>query len=766
MAKKSLVVVESPTKVKTIQKFLDKNFIVKPTMGHVKDLPKSKLGIDITNGFKPQYVRIKSRMKILSELKKVVKDCSRLYLATDPDREGEAIGWHVANELSMSEKDVYRVLFNEITEKAVKEAFKSPGRLDINKTNSQQARRILDRLVGYQISPLLWQKVKRGLSAGRVQSVATRFICDREDIINNFIKKEYWTIAAKLEGKYPPSFDAYLKERNSEKISLNSKDNVDDILNYLEGKEFFVDSIEKSEKKRYPMPPFITSTLQQEAARKLHFTAKKTMLIAQQLYEGIEIKDGSVALITYMRTDSVRVSMDSQKEARSYILNKYGEKNIPSSPPIYKSKKTAQEAHEAIRPTSISIEPGSIKEYLSRDQMALYKLIWERFLASQMNPAIFDFTAVIIKAGECSFRATGSIIKFRGFMTVYQEVLELTENENGNGNDEKKEDKERMLPHLEIGEKLKLIEFLPQQHFTQPPPRYTEATLIKDLEEKGIGRPSTYATILSTIQERGYVKKEKGYLFPTELGNLINGMLVKGFPDIVDIQFTAQMEDSLDSIEEGNENWVAVIENFYEKFLEDLKRAEQEMKNLKKEGEPTDITCDICGAPMVMKWGRYGKFLACSAFPNCKNTKPINNSEKEGGKEILTEEICEKCGKNMVLKEGRFGKFYSCPDYPQCKYTKPYTTSFICPEKDCSGNLVERKSKKNRIYYSCSNYPQCKYILWDKPLEEPCPSCHAPFLIVKMSKSGQKHIKCINKSCKYSRKEEERIQHTGNIGGL
>lgn len=740
---KSLVVVESPAKAKTINKFLGKGFVVKASVGHVKDLPRKELGVDIEKNFRPKYVTIQGKGKILLEIKKAAKEAEAVYLGQDPDREGEAIAWHIAEELNGNKNKIFRVLFNEITQKAVLESIKNPGRIDQNKVEAQQARRIMDRLVGYLISPILWKKVKRGLSAGRVQSVAVRLVVDREREIKAFVPQEYWSLTAHLQGKKPPPFLARLREEDGKKVELKNKEEADRVLKALEGETFTVKALERKEKKRYPVPPFTTSTLQQEAVRKLRFPAKKTMLIAQQLYEGLDIgPEGTLGLITYMRTDSVRVAKEAQEEAKKYINKKFGEDYIPPKPPVYKSRRGAQEAHEAIRPTSVMREPEKIKDFLTKDQLNLYRLIWNRFVASQMNPAILDQTSVDIKAGKFTFRATGATLKFPGFTVLYTE-----------GVDEDIKEDERPIPDLKIGEALDLIKLEPKQHFTQPPPRYTEATLVKELEEKGIGRPSTYAVILSTIQERDYVKKVDGKFHPTELGLLVNDLLVENFPDLLDLQFTARMEEELDRIEEGRLRWLHVLRDFYGSFQTDLEKAQKGMKDVKAKGIPTatDIFCEKCGKKMVIKWGRNGKFLACSGFPACKNTMPLK--DEEGGPVTqVSEEKCERCGSPMVVKTSRYGKFLACSRYPECKTTKPLSTGVRCPEKGCIGTIIERRTKRGKIFYSCSQYPRCKFAVWDRPVSRKCPQCGTAFLVERKEK-----ILCIKKGCGYKEEKESSL---------
>jgi len=735
VAKRSLVVVESPTKVKTIQKYLDSKYLVKASMGHVRDLPKSKLGVDEKKSFKPEYKVLPAKKKVLDELKKAASRAEALYIATDPDREGEAIGWHLAQELGLPKSKIYRILFNEITERAVRTAFQQPGKIDTNKVNAQQARRVLDRLVGYKLSPLLWEKVRRGLSAGRVQSVAVRLITERERQILAFVPVEYWSLHARLRGQVPPEFTASLKERQGRKAELATEADTMAVMTALHGQAWTVKAVTRGERRRNPAAPFITSTLQQEAGRKLHFTAKKTMMLAQQLYEGIALGDeGEVGLITYMRTDAVRISPEAQAEARAWVTERLGRDYLPENPPTYRAKKNAQEAHEAIRPTAVVREPKAIARFLRPDQLALYRLIWERFLASQMLPAVYDTVAADIVAGDCLFRAQGSTLKFQGFMAVYVESREESEAVPEDEN-------ESIVPPLEIGEVLKLLGLDPKQHFTQPPPRFTEASLIKTLEEQGIGRPSTYAQILSTIQDRGYVHRERGTLFPTELGMQVNDLLVPHFPEVMDVEFTAQLEESLDKIEEGDADWVDTVGAFYKQFSRDLKSAGKTMDNIKV-GLETGEACPDCGKPLVKKFGRFGSFLACSAYPECKYTKDLSGGREKPADEP-TDEVCPTCSKPMVIKHGRFGKFIACSGYPECKTTKPLTLGIACPEAGCDGQLVERRTRRGKTFFSCTNYPNCKFALWTRPLREPCPKCGAPFITERIGRGGKITRSCI-----------------------
>jgi DNA topoisomerase-1 len=743
--KRSLVVVESPTKVKTIQKYLDSKFVVKASMGHVRDLPKSQLGVDPKKGFKPKYVVSPTKKKVLDDLKKAAEKADALYVATDPDREGEAIGWHLAEELDIAKKNVYRITFNEITERAVKAAFTNPGKIDLKKVDAQQARRVLDRLVGYSLSPLLWEKVQRGLSAGRVQSVAVRLIVDREREIQAFVPVEYWSLHARLSGARPPEFVATLKEVAGEKASLGNEDVTRALMASLDGARFLVKSVTRGERRRNPAPPFITSTMQQEAGRKLGFTAKKTMTIAQQLYEGIDLgAEGPEGLITYMRTDSVRVAVEAQAAARGWVIARIGTEYVPETPPAYRSRGSAQEAHEAIRPSEVRHEPRNIARFLTKDQLALYRLIWERFLASQMTPAVYDTVSADIEAGRCLFRAQGATLKFKGFTAVYEESRE-------DDVAQAEQEPEGVVPPLDEGEVLALLGLDPKQHFTQPPPRYTEASLIKALEELGIGRPSTYASILGTIiNDRGYVHRERRTLSPTELGMAVTDKLIPYFQDIMNVEFTAQMEDNLDKIEEGERKWVDTVKEFYEPFKRDLARAKREMRS-EKVGEPTGETCPECGSELLEKRGRFGKFLACSAYPDCRYTRNLDGTGR--AEDEPANETCPTCGRPMVIKHGRFGKFIACSGYPECKTTKPVTLGIACPEPGCTGQLVERRSRRGRVFFGCSAYPTCKFVVWRRPVPEPCPKCEAPF-ITERSVRGRLVRSCARQECDFEREVE------------
>jgi len=694
--KTSLVIVESPAKVKTIKKFLSSGYKVEASMGHIRDLPKSQMGIDIEKDFQPKYITIRGKGEITEKLRKEAKNCDRVYLATDPDREGEAISWHLANILNLDLENVTRIEFNEITKTAVTNAMKNPRKLNFNVIDAQQARRVLDRLVGYKISPLLWKKVKKGLSAGRVQSVAVRLICDRENEIRAFVPKEYWSLIAKLnEPDSKKNFDAKFYGMENQKLEISDEKQMNKILEELKGAKYSVKKIKKGEKRRNAPAPFITSTLQQEAYKKLGFTTKKTMMVAQQLYEGVDIKgEGTLGLVTYIRTDSTRVSDEAKNDAARYITEKYGKNYLGGEVKQGKQGKKVQDAHEAIRPSSIYREPDQVRDSLEKDQYKLYKLIWERFVASQMQAAVFDTVTVDIEANSYIFKAYGSIVRFPGFMSIYKE-----------DNDDKEEEGEVTLPNLSEGQLLKLKKLDHKQHFTEPPLRYTEATLVKTLEEKGIGRPSTYAPIISTILARGYVVREKKFLIPTDLGEKITGIMLEFFSDIVDVEFTANMENKLDQVEEGEKDWVQVIREFYQPFEKTLISAEEKVGKIEIQDEVSDVICELCGRNMVYKQGRFGKFLACPGFPQCRNTKAIVES-----------------------------------------------TGIGCPK--CSGELIVRKTKKGRKFYGCNRYPECDFVSWDEPVKEKCPECDS-LMVKKFTKKGIEY-KCINEACGYMKKEEDK----------
>ncbi len=750
---KALVIVESPAKASTLKQYLGKGYNVMATVGHIKNLPKSKLGVDLENGYKPEFVTIKGKGPVLKSLKAAAKKADEIYLAPDPDREGEAIAHHIAEETSKGKK-IYRVLFNEITKKAVKDAMKNRGEINQNRVNAQMARRVLDRLMGYKLSPLLWEKVRKGLSAGRVQSVALRLVVEREKEILAFEPVEYWSLVAQVEGKTPPPFEAKLLHHHGKKIEVGSEEQSAEIAEVIKSADLAISKIEKKNRKRNPSAPFITSTLQQEASRKLRYSARRTMGIAQKLYEGMDVGEGDpVGLITYMRTDSTRVSAEALSSVRDLINEKYGAKYLPKDPNFYKKKKAAQDAHEAIRPTSAMRTPDSIRSKLTKDEMALYELIWKRFVSSQMTPAQMDITAVDIKAEDYTLRATGSILKFDGFLKVYEETSDQP-------NTNAQADGDKLLPaNLAQGDKLKLLDLEQKQHFTQPPPRFTEAMLIKELEEKGIGRPSTYAGIMETIQEREYCATEERRLTPTEMGVLVTELLVENFPDIVNVEFTAKMEGDLDLVEEGAKEWTSALDDFYKPFEKDLEKAKTNMRNVKSEAEKTDHKCDKCGKEMVIKFGRFGKFLACSGYPECKNTMKLEKDgtvaeKQEAPPDEPTDHICEKCGSPMVIKTGRFGRFIACSKYPECKTTKQISTGIKCPNKECEGELVKRRTKRGRIFYGCDKYPKCEFTTWAEPHDEPCPQCEYTFLTIKALKSGT-FMACANKECNYKKEMVE-----------
>ena len=809
---KSLVVVESPAKAKTINKYLGRNYKVIASMGHVRDLPKSKLGVDIEEGFEPSYEVIASRKKVLKELKDAAKDAETIFVATDPDREGEAIGWHLAEELGRANlKKIRRLMFNEITKKGVLSALDHPTDINKQMVDAQQARRVLDRLVGYKISPLLWDKVRRGLSAGRVQSVALKLVCDREAEIDRFVSEEYWNIAARLAAGQPPEFETKLLKRDGAAVKIGNKEEADAVLADLRRSVWTVSSVTTKERKKGAVPPFITSKLQQAS----RFPVKKTMMIAQQLYEGVELPgEGSIGLITYMRTDSTRVSDQALGEVRGFIGETFGPDYVPEKPIFYKTKKDAQDAHEAIRPTSTTAQfrPEAVRAHLTADQYYLYRLIWNRFLASQMPPAIFDETTVDVDASATGapsylFRVKGSVPKFAGWMAVYNQEQPEARSEGPGPDAVTAEDEEgsSLLPPLAEGDRLEMKELKPEQKFTQPPPRYSEATLVKALEENGIGRPSTYASIISVIQAREYVNKIEGRFKPTVLGRmLVEKLLSPAFDDILEVNYTRELEEDLDKIEEGKENYESTLASFYRKFEKDLDTAKKLMPNY-KEGVPPDppVDCDKCGKPMVIKSGKFGMFLACSGYPDCENTRELETPDVSGDGDTLEEECencgrpmtmkrgrfgqflactgypeckttrkiiatkqgmtaakpdqildekCPKCDSNLVIKQGRFGEFTACTNYPKCKYVKQKTTGVVCP-KD-GGDIVEKKSRRGKVFYGCANYPDCDFTLWNKPLAEKCPDCGAPFLVEKITKRHGRQLICNNEDCSYVRSEE------------
>ncbi len=720
---KSLVIVESKAKADTINKYLGQGFTVKASMGHVRDLPKKDLAIDVENRFAPTYVTIRGKGKVLTELRAAAKTADMVYLASDLDREGEAIAWHIAELLKLPPDRTRRVVFSEITKNSILEAMKHPREVDMRKVNAQQARRILDRLVGYEVSPVLWKTIYYGLSAGRVQSVALRLICEREDEIDAFVPDEFWTIDGIFETGGGDAVEAKLERVDGKKIRIEDGDSARAIASGLEGAAFAISDLTKSEKRVAPHPPFITSTLQREASNRLRFSSKKTMMLAQQLYEGLPIEGENVGLITYMRTDSTRVSDEAIAAARSYIFEHFGKDYLEPKERTFKAKKGAQDAHEAIRPTAVERTPESLKEQLTSDQFRIYQLIWRRFVATQMERAIYENTAVLITSGPYDFRAAGSVVRFAGWTAVYPHV--------------RKDIKE--LPALEVGEPMTAVSITPNQRFTKPPARYSEATLIKELEAQGIGRPSTYATIVDTLKKRKYVLVEKRQFAPTELGRTVWSLLGQAFPHVFNVEFTAGMESDLDRIESGDDDWVDVIGEFYRPFRERIDAVESQVKELKESLiKETEVRCEKCGAMMVEKWGRNGRFLACSTYPKCKSTKPV-----EGDETPEFDIACEKCGGKMIVKHGRFGEFLGCSNYPECKHTMAIPTGVSCPEEKCSGVLVKRRTKKGRIFYGCSAYPECGFAIWDKPVPSACPSCEAAFMVEKKPKGGDKELVCL-----------------------
>ncbi|MGE3538229.1 MAG: type I DNA topoisomerase [Candidatus Tectimicrobiota bacterium] len=733
---KSLIIVESPAKAKTIKKYLGAGYTVKASIGHVKDLPERRLGIDVAHDFAPEYVPIKGKKKLIDELRAEAEKVDSVYLAPDPDREGEAIAWHIASELQQTPSDhIYRIMLHEITKKGVTEALQHPGRIDEHKVSAQQARRLLDRLVGYKISPLLWQKVQRGLSAGRVQSVALRILCEREQEIQAFRAQEYWTIDADMAVAEPPPFHARLHAIQGAKAQITTAEAAQRIVLDLQEAHYTVAEVKQTTRRRHPAPPFTTSTLQQEAARKLRFSAQRTMRVAQQLYEGLALgEEGEVGLITYMRTDSTRLADEAVQEVRQYIQEHYGKAYVPAQPRRYKSQKAAQEAHEAIRPTSVLRTPAQVKPYLSPEQQSLYTLIWNRLVASQMSSAVLDHTTVDIAAKTYLFRATGAVMRFPGFTTLYEESQ--TE---ANRSDSEAEAHNRLLPAMLVGQEVQVNQVLPNQHFTQPPPRFTEASLVSELEKLGIGRPSTYASILGTLRERRYIEDQERRLTPTELGTTVSSLLVESFPDLLNVQFTAQLESKLDQIEEGKCDWVATLHEFYEPFVAELQQATRKMRDVKKEIEETEEVCEKCQRLMVIRWGRFGRFMACSGYPECKNTRELSSAESSTPQKNTAaaniDVTCEQCGKPMALKRSRFGEFLACTGYPECKATKPIvTTVMACPEEGCGGTVVQRRSRRGKTFYGCTNYPKCTFSVWQRPIPQPCPQCAAPYRLEKQSK--------------------------------
>ena len=735
---KRLVIVESPAKAKTVHKFLGPDYLVKASMGHIRDLPKKEMGIDIEHDFKPKYEVIPEKKKTVSELRKSAKECESVFLAADPDREGEAICWHLKTLLKNFNKNINRVIFHEITKGAIGNAFSHAGEIDQGKIEAQQARRLLDRLVGYLISPLLWKKIGRGLSAGRVQSIAMRLICEREKEIRDFIPEEYWTVTAELEASQPPSFKANLVKIDDKKTKIEDDKSADKIVSELRDATYTLGNVDVKEKKKNPAPPYITSTLQQEGFRLYHFPVKRTMSIVQRLYEGMEIgEQGLVGLITYIRTDSVRVSDEAISGARKFITDNYSKEYAPVEPRIYKNKRRAQDAHEAIRPTTFSLPPEAVKPYLKKEEYNLYRIIWNRFISSQMSSAEVEETVFDISAGKYQFQAKGEVIKFDGFLALTAK--------------EKKE--EKILPKAEAGEKLKFLDLESKQNFTQAPPRFNEGSLVRELEAKGVGRPSTYAPIIATLQNRLYVVKEKGKFIPTDLGLFVTDFLIENFSDLMEYEFTVRLEEELDRISERELNWVDHLKSYYALLDKDLQQA-MEVESVKATGIPLEDVCPECGLKLVIKEGRYGRFKACSGYPDCEYKESLVKKEVKP-----LDETCPECGSQMVMRTGRYGPFVACSNYPKCKYVKKEKkdTGIPCPQ-ECGGTIVRKKTRKGKIFWGCSKYPECEYATWDEPLPKPCPKCGRKFILRRNLIRGDPFLHCSNEECDYKETvEREKI---------
>ena len=735
---KSLVIVESDAKSKTINRFLGDDYIVKASVGHVKNLPKNRLGVDVENGFEPELITIRGRGKVLQELKRLAASSDYVYIATDPDREGEAIACHLADEIRSANENIQRVLFHEITRHAIQEAIDKSLSIDMKKVEAQKARRVMDRLVGYSVSPFLWKTVFRGLSAGRVQSVALRLVCERDEEIAAFQPTEYWTIEADLASKDGKSFRSKLVKIHGEDAQIPNEETAQKHVSTLEGLEYVISDIRSKEVERKPYPPYTTSTLQQDGARRLGMTTKRIMAIAQQLYEGVDLPEGRVGLITYMRTDSTRLATSAVEEARETIANNYGLEYVPKTPTVYRNKKSAQDAHEAIRPTSMKRSPKDVAKHLTSQQLKLYELIWNRFVACQMTPARLLQSTMEVTAGEYLFRTTGSIVKFKGFMQVY-------------GVEKEKTDKFTLPDGLHAKDPVNLKALFPEQHFTKPPARYNESSLVKELDNLGIGRPSTYALIISTLLDRKYVEKEARALLATELGKAVNQILTSQFPEIFNVGFTAQMEEELDQVESGEKERLQVLEDFYHPFNHAMEHAMEKKEEIKESlQEERDERCPQCGKELIVKWGRNGRFIACTGYPDCRYTKPLDEESVETG------EVCDKCGASMVVKTGRFGRFLACSNYPECKSTKPFSTGIIFPEESCGGQIIERKSKKGKTFFGCANYPKCTFATWYRPVPEPCKSCGHPYVEEKYTKTRGDFRQCPN--CKDVVKQEEDVE--------
>ena len=729
MMAKRLVIVESPAKAKTINRYLGEGYLVKASMGHVRDLPKKKLGIDIDHDFQPEYDIIPERQPLVKDLQSAAKEAESILLAADPDREGEAICWHLSKVLEKYNSNIFRVLTHEITQNAVQEAFQNLDKLDQDKINAQQTRRLLDRLVGYLISPLLWEKVGRGLSAGRVQSIALRLICEREKEIKGFISEEYWTISADLEASLPPSFKANLAKIDGKKMKVKDEKNASAIVQELWDLPFILKNIEVKKKKRNPSPPYITSTLQQDGFRHLRFPVRKTMSVAQKLYEGLEIGErGLTGLITYMRTDSVRVSGEAVQSAREFVKSHFPAEYLLNKPRAYKNKRKAQDAHEAIRPTSFDLPPDVVKSYLTEEEYNLYRLIWKRFIATQMSPALVEETEFQVEASRYMFVVKGEVLEFDGYLALYPKM--------------KKED--NILPKVQEGEKLKLLDIESKQNFTQPPSRYTEGSLVKELEAKGIGRPSTYAPIISTLQGRVYVFKEKGRFIPSDLGLFVTDYMIKNFPDLMDFEFTARLEADLDLISEGKQEWLMYLKSYYSLLEKDLREA-MKGESIKKNGIPVEENCPECSKPLVIKEGKYGRFRACSGYPDCRFKESLIKKEVKP-----LDETCPDCGSQLVMRKGKYGTFAACSDYPKCKYIKKEKkdTGIPCP-LECEGTLIRRKTRKGKIFYGCSEFPKCKFAKWDEPVSQPCPECGRHFVLKKNTFKGNPYLYCSDEKCSF-----------------
>ena len=752
---KSLVIVESPAKARTINRYLGDDYTVKASMGHVRDLAKKELAVDVDDGFRPTYQLIEDKKKVVDDLRKTARHAGAVYIATDPDREGEAIGWHLV-ELLGQESKVRRVLLEEITASGIRSAFEHSCTLDIDKVNAQQARRILDRLVGYKISPLLWDKVRRGISAGRVQSIALRLVVDREREIEAFKSEEYWSITASLQADQPPPFEAKLHRVGTDAVKIGTEKEADMLLESLDGAEWTVAAVDARERRRRPKPPFTTPQLQQAAYQRLGFSVRKTMTLAQQLYEGIDLgEDGAEGLITYMRTDSTRVSPVAVSEAKQLIEAHHGSKYSLEKPRKFKVSKTAQEGHEAIRPTSPTRLPASLERHLDRDQLRLYELIWQRFLASQMSDAIYDTTSADVAAADKTFRATGSVLKFAGFLAAYGDPEPSRE--------KLADSSDRLLPPLTLGQVLFFQGLVPKQHFTQPPPRFSEASLVRELERNGIGRPSTYADILGKLRNRDYVRFEERKFHPTELGCVVVDQLVENFERIMDVSYTARVEERLDRIEAGKEDWVEALDRFWKRFSVELSQAQESMRNIKREETPTDEICDKCGKAMVIKWGRFGRFVACTGYPECRNTKKLATETGEDGTANAastepepTGADCPQCGSALVRRSGRFGKFVGCGAFPKCRYIKPKTIGIDCP--DCEdGDLSEKRTKRGRSFFGCTNYPDCKFATWSRPIPTPCPKCEHAFLELRRAKDKPDRLVCPQDGCAHAVEVKETL---------